>query len=364
MDPISIALTILAIYGMLKRSPQWAGEMAEEWQAAKRGEESPAAAARRQRLIAAGVDPATGGPMRQYLGNRWRDYWLDADDKAAKDRAARLAREEAGEVLSWRERLAARMDDEVTRRAGQWRTRPPADVVPPVAPAPGGNPGPDDGGGADAGETTSPPTDPWPDGPPEGDDHPGVFSGWTRDAPTDTDTDTAPDFDAPAGVWGSTVHDDDTYTPHNTTASDPTPEPDRDPIRVDATAGAPLHTNDQAATAAPAAITAGGTMSNAVAQQAVTGVVSGASEARAIQAAINAATEEYVAKLNRIRSRIGSLGEQTLGTVQMSGKSQVVNYTAAAAEAAAAATANARACTTEVVPLLGSVARAFDRINS
>ncbi|MER7331727.1 MULTISPECIES: hypothetical protein [unclassified Micromonospora] len=345
MDPISIAVTILAIYGMLQRSPQWAGELAEEWRAAKRGEESPAAAARRQRLIDAGVDPATGGPLRQYVGNRWRDFWLDEDIKATRRRAARLDKEAAGEALSWQERLASRMDDEVTRRAEQWRTRPPADVVPPVTTT--GGTTPDTGGSGDTG--TTPPSEPHTAGPDSGerwtsstvhdDDfyvaggargtHDGMHSGWTRDAPT---------------------------APSNATP--------RDPIRVDATVGDLIRPTRNQPTAAPAAITAGGTMSNAIAQQAVTGVVSGAAEARAIQAAMNQATEEYIAKLNRLRSRIYSLGEQTLGTVQMSGRSQVVANTAAAAEAAAAATANAKACTAEVEPLLGNVARAFDRINS
>lgn len=356
MDPISIAVTVLAIYGMLQRSPQWAGEMAEEWRAARRGEESPGAAARRKRLINAGVDPATGGPMRQYVGNRWRDYWLDADTAATKRRADRLAKEAAGEALSWWERVESRMDDEVTRRAEQQRTRPPADTTPPAAPTGSTNPGP-----AGGGEQVTPPQ-----------------PGPTENTDTDTDTADASTSNRTAdGPQSSTVHDDDTYTTgqektghfgggtHNIPPTEPphTTNP-TGPIRVDAVVGEPVHNTAQPHTAAPAAITAGGTMSNAVAQQAVTGVVSGAAEARAIQNALNAATEEYVARLNRLRFRINSLGEQTLATVQMSGKSQVSQYTAAAAEAAAAATANARACTAEVAPLLGGVARAFDRINS
>ncbi|MEV0214321.1 hypothetical protein [Micromonospora sp. NPDC050695] len=360
MDPISIAVTILAIYGMLKRSPQWAGEMAEEWRAAKRGDTSPAAQARRQRLIAAGVDPAAGGPMRQYVGNRWREHWLDADAKATQRRAGRLDKEAAGEALSRRERLQSRLDDETTRLAERWRTREPSDVVPPVSTNKGGDkpdPGTPDGGGASpSGDVDPPSTTP-----------PGGSAGGTNTRTDDGDPDPIPDgFD---GVFSSTVHDDDCYTnPGRPREQPPTANPggstpnDRDPIRVDATVGAPARSNTQPA--AVAAITAGGTMSNAVAQQAVTGVVSGAAEARAIQAALMHATDEYVAQLNRLRARIYSLGEQTLGTVQMSGKSHVIANTAAAAEAAAAATANARACTSEVEPLLGNVARAFDRINS
>ncbi|MFG2046107.1 hypothetical protein ACGFIW_01585 [Micromonospora sp. NPDC048935] len=363
MDPISIAVTVLAIYGMLQRSPQWAGEMAEEWRAARRGEVSPAAAARRQRLINAGVDPAAGGPMRQYVGNRWREHWLDADAKATQRRADRLDKEAAGEVLSRRERMQSRLDDEVTRRAEQWRTREPGDIVPPVSTNKGGDkpgPGTPGGGAPSPSSDTTPPSTLQP-----------AARGGSANTRTDVgDPDPIPDdFD---GVYSSTVHDDDYYTNPGRPREQPTTANpgggtsatnDRDPIRVDATVGAHARSNTQPA--ATAAITAGGTtMSNAVAQQAVTGVISGAAEARAIQAALARATEDYVAQLNRLRARIYSLGEQTLGTVQMSGKSHVVANTAAAAEAAAAATANARACTNEVEPLLGNVARAFDRINS
>lgn len=343
VDPFSIAVTVLAIYAMLKRSPQWAGEMADEWRAAKRGEESPAAHARRQRLIDAGIDPATGGPMRQYLGNRWRDYWLDADRQATNRRDARRVKEEAGEALSWRERLNARMDDEANRRAEQWRTRPAADTAPPVNFHPQPDPTPNSTNNPSGGEQQ---------GRREHPERPG--SGHTEYPHPDP----APIPDEPESPRGGTTHTNDTPP----TAGQPSDT--REPIRVDVQVGEPLRSPTEQPTAAPAAITAGGTMSNAVAQQTVTGVVSGAAEARAIQNAINAATEEYVARLTRLRGRIASLGEQTLTTVQMSTRSQVVANTAAAAEAAAAATANARACTAEVVPLLGAVARAFDRVNS
>ncbi|WP_328344752.1 hypothetical protein [Micromonospora sp. NBC_00421] len=328
IDPISILVTVLALYGLAKRSPRLLGELAEEWQAARRGEESPSAAARRQRLIANGIDPTTGGPMRQYVGNRWRDFWLDEDLKATRRRAERLDKEAAGEVLSWRERMESRMDDEVTRRAEQWRTRPDGDTTPPVTVTdiPRQNPG---------GSTP----------PPQRDGH--TNPGWASDTVHDTPPTGGPEHTSPP--------------PHDTP---PTGGPDREPIRVDVTVGEPTRPTSSQPTAEPAAITAGGTMSNTVAQQAVTGVVSGAAEARAIETALNAATEEYVTRLNRLRGRIAQLGEQTVGTVQMSGRSQVVANIAAAAEAAAAAQANARSCTTEVVPLLGQVARAFERINS
>lgn len=298
--------------------------------------------------------------MRQYMGNRWREHWLDADAKATQRRAGRLDKEAAGEVLTRRERMQSRLDDETTRMAERWRARDPGDVVPPVSTNKGGDkpgPGTPGGGGepSPSGDADPPSTTP-----------PGGGAGSTNTRTGDGDPDPIPDdFD---GVYSSTVHDNDYYTnpgrpreQPQTANPDASTTNDRNPIRVDATVGDTARSNTQPA--ALAAITAGGTMS-AVAQQAVTGVVSGAAEARAIQAALMHATEEYVAHLNRIRARIYSLGEQTLGTVQMSGKSHVVANTAAAAEAAAAATANARACTSEVEPLLGNVARAFDRINS
>jgi hypothetical protein len=105
-------------------------------------------------------------------------------------------------------------------------------------------------------------------------------------------------------------------------------------------------------------------MSNAVAQQQVTGVVSGAAEARAIQREVDNAVEEFATRLLRARARIQSLGEQTLGNVQMSIRSRVVAVTGQAAESAAAAQAAARGCAAEVGPLMGVVAREFDRLNS
>lgn len=107
-------------------------------------------------------------------------------------------------------------------------------------------------------------------------------------------------------------------------------------------------------------------MSNSVATrgQAVTGVVSGAAEARSIQRALAAATAEYAAAVAAARQRIHSLGEQTISTVQMAGRSTVVAATAQAAEAIAAAQAGVNACSAEVIPLMGIVAREFDKRNS
>jgi hypothetical protein len=327
VDPISLGVTLLAIYAILQRSPQWAGEAAAEWQAARRGETTPAAADRRQRLIDAGIDPATGGALRQYLGNRWRDHWLDADRKATARRADRLAREADGEVLSWRERMEARADDEVTRRADQWRTRTADDTAPPI-------------------RVTPPPPQTSPEAPPLATDE-RVPPAFTPQPDADENT--------------SWVHDDDTYTLKTEHPLAEEPQQDRGPIRADATVGAPVR--DPHTQAAPAAITAGGNMST-IATQVVTGTVSGAAEARAIQRAIEAATAAYVAELAKIRNRIHSLGEQTVGTVQMATYSRVVAHTAQAAESAASAQAKANSVGSEISPLMGLVAREFDRISS
>jgi len=82
------------------------------------------------------------------------------------------------------------------------------------------------------------------------------------------------------------------------------------------------------------------------------------------QRALDAANTAYVAELARIRNRISSLGEQTLGTVQMAQRSNVVSLLVQAAESAAAAQAAAKTCGAEVGPLMGQVARAFERLNS
>ncbi len=101
-----------------------------------------------------------------------------------------------------------------------------------------------------------------------------------------------------------------------------------------------------------------------LAPQNVTGTASGAAEARAIQRAIEAATAAYVAELAKIRARIHTLGEQTVGTVQMATHSRVVAHTAQAAESAASAQAKAKSVGSEIGPLMGMVAREFDRLSS
>lgn len=346
MDPIGFIIICVALYGMAKRAPGLIGEAVAEVQANRRGETTQAAQDRRQRLIDAGVDPASGGAFRQFAGNAWRDYWVDKDRERQQRRAD--GRHETGEDTPWwRQRWNAwwqrfdRAADAYVDRLGR------------------------------------------------------RLDAWGRDTGAEsTDEDSAggdPDQDAPDGQRdnGPGPHPDDGPTPQPDGWDTPRPEPDtstgddrpgpdtgdgqygpaRPPIRVPATVGAPAAQPGGATTAVldpPVHQIEGNPMGNAVATNgtAVTGVVSGAAEARSIQRALEAATAAYEAAVSSARRRIHSLGEQTLGVVQMAGRSDVVNAAAQAAEAIAAAQAGVNACKAEVIPLMGVVARHFDRRNS
>ncbi len=98
--------------------------------------------------------------------------------------------------------------------------------------------------------------------------------------------------------------------------------------------------------------------------QAVTGVVSGAAEARSIQRALESATQAYAAAVASAQERIHALGEASLSVVQLAGRSDVGAATAQAAEAIAAAKNGVNTCRDEVVPILGVIARRFDARNS
>ena len=138
--------------------------------------------------------------------------------------------------------------------------------------------------------------------------------------------------------------DDEPSPTHKTTE-----ETNWDPIRVAATVGAPSTTE-------PARAIEGAPTMTAVATRPgeVTGVQSGAHEARRLAAAVQNEAAQHVANLRRIRAQIAALGEQTLGTVQMANHSTVVAMLAAAAEAAAAAENAARSCASEVGPSAAS----------
>lgn len=333
MDPISVVVVCLAIWGILQRTPSLVGSLVNETRHAARGEESPAAAERKQRLIGAGIDPSAGGPMRQFFANWWRDAWLDMDQKRQEKASERRAR---GEESKWRDRV----DDEFGGRTDQWRPDPEPT---------GGGYEPSGGSGA-AGEGG-------PDCPDDSgsDQRADADSGGFDDDHSGERDDDQPDAE-PSG-WGETD--------------------DREPIRVDATTGEPNRPHQpppdsQETYALPAspwggatAVLEGEPMSTVATNgTAVTGVLSGAAEAAAIHRQIEAATQAYVAELIRVRGRINSLGEQTLAIVQFAGASTVVQRMAQAAEAAAAAQSAAANCAREVGPLLLATKREFDKRNS
>ena len=337
MDPVSILIGAMVIAAFItERLPEAAAEV----EYAKRGEQSPVLRARLQRLADAGIDPATGGAMRQYLANAWRDTWLDLDTDRQRRRSARQAAAGGEDTTpvsepsgpGWwrnlRHRLADRIDQAASDHANRWRTRTTTKPVRPApTPEPTGNPGPE--------------TPDWAD-----------------------DPDPEP-FTSPV------VHDDDTYTnpsPGGREEHQPSPDPpddQREPIRVTSTVGDPITDPcDQPQSQQPAI--EGAVMGSSLAStgSAVTGVLSGAAEARAIARQLEAANTAYITQLQHLRNRIASLGEQTAAIVQLSVRGETVGLIVQAAEAAAAAQAAAKGCGVEVAPLMGSVARSFDRLNS
>lgn len=318
------------IYWLIKASPQLIAEVIAELEHARSGEESPAARARRERLEKEGIDPSSGGPMRQYVGNVWRDFWLDME-KARRKRRAQQEIDEA--VAAWQRRFAERLDARIDDQLNRWRTNP----KPSTGSSTHDNTPPSAGSRPDQQQTQTQPD--------------------SGDKPTTGSRTSDPDpdpFDDSPGV----VHDDPEFTGGTYT------EPKRPPIRVAAVVGDPIYHNDPKPTPKLLELTAGENMTTSNAVVAVTGVTSGAAEARNILRVLETATEEYIAQLNRLRDRIIALGEQTVGTVQMSTHSRVVNGIAQATEAAAAAQQAAKECGSEVAPLLVAIAREFDRLSS
>lgn len=314
---------------------------------ARRGQESPAGQARRQKLVDAGIDPAAGGAFGQFAGNLWRDTWLDLDERR---HARRLKRppfdpDAASRWDRWRDRLD-RAVHEGTRR---WRDPATDDAVeaewwdtePQPAPTPEPPPATPDQAGSDP--DPAPGGEPSPSGEPQPASPPGPPP-WAARERLDPE-------DAHRWAW-----DHEPFTHPTQPPTQPEPE---GPLKGDLNRTAPEPQHQ------PAALEGAPTMTAVVpAGRAVTGVVSGAAEARAIQRALETANAAYTAELARIRHRIASLGEQTLSAVQMSTRSRVVAWTVQAAESAAAAQAAARTCGAEVGPLMGQVAREFQRLNS
>ncbi|GIM88731.1 hypothetical protein [Paractinoplanes toevensis] len=313
-------------YWLVKHLPEVAQDTAEAIAAGWRGEESPRLAARRKRLEDAGIDPAAGGAFGQFAGNLWRDFWLDQDNKRQGRRSSN-PRPEGDSGLFGRTRDA--WDATVSRRAAAWRARAGnEDPTPPTPEAASDNPPPD------AAQ-------------PSGADEPGNTTRDANQRPADSNTpeQDPPTNPAPVRVPSTTGTPVDQDTGP---ASGSHPEPAAEPSP--ALTAAPERTPDMRDVASRGS--------------AVTGVVSGAAEARSIQRYLEGATEAYDVAMRSARARIHALGEQTIGIVQMATRSTVVDATAQAAESIAAAQNAANVCKAETIPLLGHVAREFDKRNS
>jgi hypothetical protein len=341
VDPLSALIALIVVCHMVSI-------VAEDL---ARGETGPSHQARLRQLAEAGYQPTTtGSPLHRFLANAWRAAWVDAQTRHAARRAARAAQHAANAEQSawarWRHAMGERIAATSSRVSDRWKT-------PTAAPQ-------------DPDQSTHA--------------HPPDEAGIGADAP---------DPEQPQGSTSATAG------PDPSTASEGAP---REPIRAQATVGTPTHDHnpqpqpqalngggaagaaESASTptqpAAPAALPAPRppqsaqsgegepAMSNAVAANGVTGVLSGAAAARAIARQVELATEMYVGTLNHVRVNVAVLGDQTVSVVQMSGQSRVVALLLQAAEAAAAAQAAARQLGAEVSPLLDAVARAYDRLNS
>jgi hypothetical protein len=303
VDPLSLLITAWLVYLFLQRLP----ETLWEWEYAKRGEQSPAEQARVRRLTAAGIDPATGGAMRQFIGNAWRDLWLDLEEGRVRRRAGRGAESGGG----WVTRLRQRLDDAIGARGARWRSQPRPDRA-------AGLPDP-----------TPPPQDPPPARQPAAE--PGH-------------NDTQPPEVAEGIIV--IVIDDDALRP------DPTPQPS-------------AHLDGPAVPAAAGPVTAviEGEIVSTVAVS-VTGVLSGAAEARAIAAQVDATTMAYAIALTKLRQRVQALGEAVVNNVELRGNSHVAAAVEQAAEALAATQASAISYANEVTLALAQIQRAFSRITT
>jgi hypothetical protein len=310
MDPISAFVSLLAVYALFSRLPHLAGEIAREWEYGRQGQMSPAARARRQRLLDAGIDPATGGPARQYLANLWRDTWIDLDAKRTASRAQRHDSGARQAEQSWWTRLADRVDDEVTRRADRWRQR--------------------------QSETGTPPRQPDPtEGP----------TGHARDHRTSPAGPTGP---AQPGRPGPAPTPQPVRPPIQAVVI-PTPRPEQQPTRQQ---------QEPPSTLEGELVMANGTMVH------VTGTASAIAEARAIATQLDAVHSELNQNLARVRSRLHQLGESMVSTVQMQVRSRVVANIATSAEALAAAAAAAEARRAEAQAAIAEIIRALHQASS
>lgn len=350
-------------YWLMRHLPEVVNEAAEGLGFGLRGEESPAAQARRERLKQAGIDPAVGGAFRQYAGNMMRDFWLDQDAARAKRRADRAGRAQAERDRSRWQSLHDRLDGWLDDKAGQWQCRQ----------HPAGT-GPQPGGQTPPGSTDPPPT------PSEGGQD--VSDEWLTPDPDEGDSEpivhNSDEYETKPGSTGngrwSARHgrrfpgDEDYGAPYEKPDyTRPRAEQYRQqgPIRVDATVGDPIGepTTGRTATAVLELDQGASSMSATVATRGipVTGIQSGAQECLSIDQALQAAISEFQARLAQIAGRTHQMGNATLGIVQFAGNSTVVTRMAQAAEAIAATQAQALALGAEVSPLLHQTRAEFLR---
>lgn len=315
MDPISSLIAVwLVVLFLTTRAPKLLMESRD-------GGVDDEYAARLKRLADAGVEPASeGGPLRRFLGNAWRDFLVDRHDRR------KAAADAAGSGRSWWSRQADKALD-------AWRERhksPDAER--------------DDADHDKAADSGSGPT--------------------TDDRPEPVDNQSNPDEQWETETVEDTAHWGAFDSP-DSAAPDAANE---EPIRVESTTGDPIP--NEAETRRPRdpqpALPQGEPEMTAVLPTGgeVTGVVSGAHEARAIQRQVEAITAAYVAALRRVGLRISHLGEAAMSNVQLQQNSAVVAAIVQAAESNAAAMGYARGNATEVEGALQVVAVAFNRLNS
>jgi hypothetical protein len=371
---IDLLIACVFTYWLVKHAPELAADAIREIRAAITEDEIPTSD-RARRLAEAGYDTADGGAFRRFTGNVWRDFWNDQRRAHNARRAGTPAPASKGPFR----RLVDAWDSEVERRAQRWASQPRCPY-----------PNFDRDTPVDDAEFTDHLRDCRKCGDRYGqlNDQPGPQPG----KPDTFTTGDGPDFE-------STAHDSDQYPPGPNTGpctGDPgcihchledlleekhdaaysqraADEPAAGPIRVDATVGNPI---DDTPANTPLPLTAPDTsgqhqqaatstlvldqpegptdMTQTVATRgiAVTGVQSGAAECLSINQALDLAVAEFQQRLDVIGRRVHAMGDATLGLVQFAGTSDVVTRMAQAAEATAAAKAAARACGTEVGPLL------------
>lgn len=362
VDPVSMFVAALVVAALVKRVPGIVADLAE---AAARGDAA-------DRLRAAGVDSADDGTARRYFENLWRDTWLDLDAKRKAKRAkrdsGRQPTDSSDSGRSWLDRLADKVDAKVGSTADRWRSGPNSD-----GDGDRGTPRPGESDYPQAPHATwDPPADdtttevPWTTDQPL--DHDPLLPPWPQPRPASVPPPPSPDTGATPVVPGVTEPAGDSGPSRPNYPSHPS-SPRSAPEAASTVRGsvvATLERNDDPAPSGSPNALEGEVMTAVVPARggAVTGGTSGAAEAKAIQRAVEDANSAYVAAMEAIKHRIVSLGEQTLSQVQMAQRSHVVQLTVQAAEAAAAAQAAAKRCGNEVGPILGQVARAFQRLLS